>query len=176
MATILPTTSIKLNDAKPKSLNSEKQKLGDLEKEKLRLKKAAHEFESFFMSSMLKSMRQTIPKSEQKNGVGDSGLGKEIYQSMFDEELSQKMADGSRGGLADILYKNLVNRIEIKYPAQIQADSKGNAKVIESSKLDSHRIDSTQTDSLKADSFKTDSLKTDSIKTEALKTEPSKGS
>jgi Rod binding domain-containing protein len=118
---ILPTTIIRLDESKPKPLRVEKQKLSELESDKVKLKKATHEFEAFFMSSMLKSMRQTIPKSDANGGVGDSGLGKDIYQSMFDEELSRRMADSSRGGLADILYQNLVKRIESKYASETES-------------------------------------------------------
>ncbi len=111
---------IQLNEVKPRKLRPAKQKLSELERDKVKLKKATKEFESFFMSTMLKSMRQTIPKNEESGGIGSSGLGKDIYQSMFDEELSRKMADGSRGGLADIMYQNLVKRIEGKYPSTAQ--------------------------------------------------------
>ena len=115
MSQIKATVPIALNDAKPISIRQQKHKLDALEREKLKLRKATQEFESFFTASMLKSMRQTIPKNEQEGAVGGSGLGKDIFQSMFDEELSKKMATGSHGGLGDILYQNLVKRIEAKY-------------------------------------------------------------
>jgi peptidoglycan hydrolase FlgJ len=71
-----------------------------------RLKKACLEFETFFVSMMLKSMRQTLP--------GDTFLsaapGKDVYQSMFDEELSRTIARGGGIGLgkrmADLLLRH----------------------------------------------------------------------
>ncbi len=127
MKPIQNTPVIQLNESKQKALLPKKVELSELERDKVKLKKATHEFEAFFMSSMLKSMRQTIPKVESEQGVGDSGLGKDIYQSMFDEELSRKMADGSRGGLADILYQNLVKRIETKHASDVQASARQSA-------------------------------------------------
>ncbi|MBN4056913.1 rod-binding protein [bacterium AH-315-J21] len=112
---------IEIKSGKPEKLNPQKRVMSDLERDKVKLKKATHEFESFFMSSMLKSMRQTIPKGEENGAMGGSGLGKDIYQSMFDEELAQKMATGSSGGLGDIMYKNLVKRVEAKYPSEVKA-------------------------------------------------------
>jgi len=120
MTQIKAPVPIALNKVKPKTIRSQKHTLSPLEREKLKLKNATQEFESFFMASMLKSMRQTIPKNEQEGAIGDSGLGKDIFQSMFDEELSKKMAAGSHGGLGDILYDNLVKRIELKYATEAQ--------------------------------------------------------
>ena len=118
MSQIKPTVPIALNDAKPKPIRRQEHKLDAFEREKLKLRKATQEFESFFTASMLKSMRQTVPKNEQEGAVGGTGLGKDIFQSMFDEELSKKMATGSHGGLGDILYQNLVKRIEAKYATE----------------------------------------------------------
>ena len=74
-----------------------------LEAQKARLKKATKEFEAYFMLYMLKSMRETIPKS----GLLEEGLGDDIYASMFDEELSKKIAGTSPGSLSELLYKSL---------------------------------------------------------------------
>jgi flagellar protein FlgJ len=71
-----------------------------------KLKKACLEFETFFVGMMLKSMRQTLP--------GDNFLsaapGKDVYQSMFDEELSRTIARGGGIGLgkrmADLLLRH----------------------------------------------------------------------
>lgn len=116
MANIDPATPIALKKtSEPKQLRPPQRTFSKLEREKARLKKATHEFESFFMSSMLKSMRQTIPRSEESGAPGDAGLGKDIFQSMFDDELAKKMAEGSQGGLGDILYQNLVKRVEAQY-------------------------------------------------------------
>jgi Rod binding domain-containing protein len=74
-----------------------------LDAQKSRLKKATKDFEAYFMLYMLKSMRETIPKS----GLLEEGLGNDIYSSMFDEELSKKLAGSSPGSLSELLYKSL---------------------------------------------------------------------
>ncbi|MDD4050697.1 MAG: transglycosylase SLT domain-containing protein [candidate division Zixibacteria bacterium] len=73
-----------------------------LDMEKLRLRKATRELESFFVLHMLKAMRQTIPKSNLLSG----GLGEDTYTSMFDEELS-KLVAGGPASLSESLYKSL---------------------------------------------------------------------
>lgn len=73
-----------------------------LDMEKLRLRKATKELESFFVLHMLKAMRQTIPKSSLLTG----GLGEDTYTSMFDEELS-KMVAGGPASLSESLYRSL---------------------------------------------------------------------
>ena len=84
---------------------------GDIDKtveaKKLRLKKATREFESFFYLHVLKAMRSTIPKS----GLLEEGLGGDVYNSMFDMELSKKMAGGSSQSLADVLYRSLERHV-----------------------------------------------------------------
>lgn len=84
----------------------------ELDKEKLRLRKATREFESFFMQSMLKSMRATIPKTDESGDAPGGGFGKDIFESMFDQELAKKMSERSQGGLGDMLYQKLLPRLE----------------------------------------------------------------
>jgi Rod binding domain-containing protein len=67
------------------------------------LQKAANDFEAIFVNLMLKTMRQTIVKS----GLLDSGLGGEIMESMFDQELSRKIAASSNLGIAESLVRHL---------------------------------------------------------------------
>ena len=74
-----------------------------LEAKKMRLRKATREFESFFILHMLKAMRKTIPQTDL---MGNS-LGRDIYTSLFDEELSKKIVGNSSRSLADVLYKSL---------------------------------------------------------------------
>lgn len=67
------------------------------------LRAAAAEFESLFINQMMKSMRDTIAKSELFHG----GNAEEIYTSMLDAELSKSMARSGGIGLADMLLKQL---------------------------------------------------------------------
>jgi Rod binding domain-containing protein len=83
--------------------------------EKARLRKATKEFESFFILQMLKAMRSTIPESSMAGG----GLGKEIYTSMFDQELARRMAGRSNESIAEVLYRNLVKYIDSEDPEAV---------------------------------------------------------
>ncbi len=64
-----------------------------------KLKAAAESFESFFIYSLLKEMRKSIPEG----GLLDSGTGKDIYQYMFDEAIAKKMSESGGIGLAKML-------------------------------------------------------------------------
>jgi len=80
----------------------------NLAEQKAKLHQATKEFESFFVMHMLKAMRQTIPES----GLMGSGLGKDVYQSIFDQELSKEMAGQSPSSLGEILYKSLEKHLD----------------------------------------------------------------
>lgn len=67
------------------------------------LKKACKNFEAIILQQMLTAMRQSVPKSE----LLDSGFSQDMYQSMYDENLSQELANGRGIGLADTLYRQL---------------------------------------------------------------------
>ena len=67
------------------------------------LKKAVTDFESLFLNQMLKVMRETVVKSDLFHG----GSGEEIYNSLFDTELSEQMAKGGGIGLGKILLGQL---------------------------------------------------------------------
>ncbi|CAG1772299.1 Murein DD-endopeptidase MepM [uncultured bacterium] len=67
------------------------------------LRAAAAEFESLFINQMMKSMRESIGKSELFHG----GNAEEIYTSMLDTELSKNMAKAGGIGLANMLLRQL---------------------------------------------------------------------
>lgn len=66
------------------------------------------DFESLFLLQMLKSMRKTIPKT----GFLGEGQEKQIFESLFDEELSKNIAKRGGLGLGKILYKQMVKERE----------------------------------------------------------------
>lgn len=68
-----------------------------------RLKKACGDFEAIFISKMLKTMRGSIPRS----GLFDQGSQQEMYQSLFDEEVSKKLAQRGGIGLGDKIFRNI---------------------------------------------------------------------
>lgn len=86
------------------------------------LKKAAKEFESYFISYMLKEMRKTIPADSLFGG----GRGEEIYRSFQDEELAKSMVESGGIGLSDIIIRDLSGTLKSnRYPADKEiADNK----------------------------------------------------
>ncbi|ACN16756.1 FlgJ [Desulforapulum autotrophicum HRM2] len=73
-------------------------------KDQKELTKACQGFEAIFFSTMVKSMRQTLP--------GDALFGKsqgvEIFESMYDQALVDRLAGSGRGvGIAEMLEASL---------------------------------------------------------------------
>jgi len=66
------------------------------------LRETAQQFEAMFLQEMLKSMRQTIDKSELT-----SNAHTETFENMFDKEVAMKMAQRGGAGLADMLVSTL---------------------------------------------------------------------
>ncbi len=73
------------------------------------MQKAANDFEAIFVNLMLKTMRQTIMKS----GLTESGLGGEIMESMFDQELSKQIATSSNLGISEAMMQQLAGTSEL---------------------------------------------------------------
>jgi flagellar protein FlgJ len=73
----------------------------DKEAQNNRLKRTCAEFESIFITYMLKSMRKTV------NEVGVFGKSNEseIFTSMFDEKLAQGIAKSGGIGLGELLFQ-----------------------------------------------------------------------
>ena len=71
-----------------------------------RLETACAEFESIFLTHMLKSMRETIVE---EGYMGNNNESK-IIQSMFDENLARAIAKGGGIGLGKIVYERLNGR------------------------------------------------------------------
>jgi flagellar protein FlgJ len=74
-------------------------------KQNKEIREICQDFESVFISYILKSMRKTIPNSN----LGDSS-SQEIYTSMMDEELARNVAKGSGIGLADVLFRQFTEK------------------------------------------------------------------
>ena len=68
-----------------------------------RLEKACSQFESIFITYMLKSMRTAVTE----DGILKNSNESEIIQSMFDENLDQAMAKGKGMGLGKMLFESL---------------------------------------------------------------------
>lgn len=80
------------------SVNSEE----DARREK-KLRKACADFESIFLYQIFKSMRSTVPQS----GLANKMTGKDTYEMMMDQKISEEMANKGGVGLQGVLYKQL---------------------------------------------------------------------
>jgi len=84
--------------------------------ERARLRQACQEFESLFLAHLLKTMRE----SSTEEGFFGEGLGSDIYQSLFEAEVARKMAQAGGMGLADLLYRNLVQEARQSVTSEVR--------------------------------------------------------
>ena len=63
------------------------------------LKDAAHEFEAYFISHMLKVMRETVPKGALENKGGA------YFYSFYDQEIGRLASEAGGLGLAKMIYE-----------------------------------------------------------------------
>lgn len=74
------------------------------------VKKALVEFEALFINQMLKTMRESIEKTSLFHG----GPGEDIYNSMFDTELSRLLANAGGIGLEKTFMKQLLKEYQVE--------------------------------------------------------------
>lgn len=67
-----------------------------------KLKEACQQFESLFLTQMLKEMKKSIPKSD-----GEGNKEKDTYEDMMYEEVAKSMASSGGVGMANILYQQM---------------------------------------------------------------------
>jgi len=79
-----------------------------------RLLQACQDMESVLVSKVLNSMRQTIPKS---GWLGDS-LAMDIFESMLFDEYAKLISQSNTLGIADIMYRQLSERISPSQPVE----------------------------------------------------------
>jgi flagellar protein FlgJ len=68
-----------------------------------KLREACAGFEALMLKQILTLGRQSVEKS----GLLDGGYGEEMFQSIHDDQLSQKMAGSAGLGFGDLLYRQL---------------------------------------------------------------------
>jgi len=106
----------------PKSIKTEGFSLlpqaGEKRVDRDKLKKSCADFESILISQLLKSMRQTMTTS----GLMGSGLGKDMYISLFDQELSQSLAKRGGLGLGKMIYNRVIQQEERNKPPLSETD------------------------------------------------------
>jgi flagellar protein FlgJ len=75
-----------------------------------KLVKVSRDFESIFLGYLLKSMRDTVPKSEFLGHSRES----ELFGSMRDEELAKNLSKAGGIGLAKLMVDQLKRQIDPK--------------------------------------------------------------
>ena len=95
-------------------LTSSMKSTGNKAEDDAKLKKACQEMESVFLNMLLKTMRDTVPKSE----LGGNNQRTETMQSMLDMEMTRNMAAAGGTGIAAMMYKNLKNP-GVAHPAAV---------------------------------------------------------
>ena len=88
--------------------------------EKQELREACMQFEAVFLQRMWEQMRATVPRDGYLHSKEQ-----EMFESMFDHEVSMEMARAGGIGLADVLYDQLKDRLE-----QSGADAASGSPVI----------------------------------------------
>lgn len=71
-----------------------------------KIRQQAREFESVFLTFLLKTMRRSVPESP----TPAFGGGNRAYKDLLDEELARSVAKGRGIGLADLLVKDLTRK------------------------------------------------------------------
>ncbi|MBM4165846.1 MAG: murein transglycosylase [Ignavibacteria bacterium] len=84
---------------------------------KIKLQRAVRDFEAMFLNQMLKSMRSTV---QQSGLFGEENFGGDVVNSMFDMELSSKLAQSRGFGIGDMLYYKITGE---HLPTTITASS-----------------------------------------------------
>ena len=82
------------------------------------IKEAAQGFESLFILRMLQEMRKTVPKSS----LMSESFGMDIFTSMLDEKMANRIATSQKFGLSDMLIDYLENRNEYKIEETNEAE------------------------------------------------------
>lgn len=82
-------------------------RIGRGEDQKKELREACMQFEAVFIQKMWEQMRATVPKEGYLHSKEQ-----EMFESMFDQEMSIEMAQSGGIGLADLMYGQLKDRLE----------------------------------------------------------------
>jgi len=78
-------------------------------KDDSKLKEASQGFETIFISKLWEQMRQSVPKEGYLHSREE-----DMYLSMFDRELAQKMSESGGIGLGQMLYDELKDQLQAK--------------------------------------------------------------
>ena len=105
MSEIGALSNVSVNDMNAERLTQVSQKTPqDVEE----VKKLSKDFESIFMEIVLKSMRDSVDKS---NFI-DGGNGEQIFQSMLDSEYAKNLASQDMTGLSSSIENHLTRLMD----------------------------------------------------------------
>ena len=71
------------------------------------LKKACGDFESYFIATMFKQMRESTQRINEDNAFFQKSQAEKLFTEMHDEELAKSLTASGGIGLASFLYKQL---------------------------------------------------------------------
>ncbi len=113
-------------------VNAFKKKLEDAAKNKdeVKIREAAEQFESFFVNMLFKEMRKTV----QEGGLTEKSDARETFEGMLDEEMSKKITEAGGIGLADMMVKNFIHQYEQTAASDETIQGAENSKDIQSTK------------------------------------------
>jgi flagellar protein FlgJ len=94
ISSIRQTAEAHMSMAQPAVLGTQEHQAGMAS-----LKDAAHEFESYFISNLLKVMRETVPKGALENKGGA------YFYSFYDQEIGRMAAESGGLGLARMIHE-----------------------------------------------------------------------
>jgi flagellar protein FlgJ len=72
------------------------------------LREATQQFESLFVSQLLKSMRATVPESH----LFGSESSQNVFREMLDQEFASRAADSGGIGIGEMLYRQLSSNLK----------------------------------------------------------------
>ena len=91
------------------------------------LKQVAKQFEALFLNMMLKSMREGNKAFSEGNYLNSNEM--EFYQQNFDNQISLHLSAGKGIGLADSLYRQLMNQFEVSDSASDETNLEQRAPI-----------------------------------------------
>ena len=107
--------------------------------EEKRLQNNAADFEALFIKQMLGSMRKTVPKSQDKEGIFlRESEGEKIFRDLLDGEYAKVMSQRKNGlGMKEALLKYLANQ-----SGQTKSDPQAEVMRLQSQSNTFHLLDS----------------------------------
>jgi len=87
------------------------------------LREATQQFESLFISQLMKSMRDTVPQSH----LMSAGGGQQLFREMLDQELAGQVAHSGGIGIGEMLYQQLSPAAPAKVTQDARVEAGGPA-------------------------------------------------